>query len=220
MSLVSASPAFVLLGSYVVVWSAMAVSPADWHNWMLASVLPMALLGGLVVSRRVLPLSGASYALVGAFIALHTIGAHYTYARVPLGDWVTPLLGGVRNDYDRVVHFAFGLLLATPIREALARVAHVRGFLGYYLPVITLVGLSGLWEIVESWVAQLVSPELGAAYLGSQGDVWDAQKDMAAALYGALLWLALSVWARRRRAAASSRTVLPSLQAEGLDLGR
>ena len=69
---------------------------------------------------------------------------------------------------------------------------------------MTIVGLSGLWEILESWVAQIVSPELGAAYLGSQGDIWDAQKDMAAALYGALLWVVLSVWARRRNAGAAT----------------
>jgi putative membrane protein len=95
-------------------------------------------------------------------------------------------------------------LLATPIREAFARVANARGLLLYYLPVMTIVGLSSLWEILESWVAQIVSPELGAAYLGAQGDIWDAQKDMATALYGALLWLALSIWGQRRRARAAA----------------
>jgi putative membrane protein len=194
------SLASVLFGSYALLWSAMAISPVDWHNWVLASVIPATVLGGLVVSRRLLPLSGASYLLIGAFVTLHTIGAHYTYARVPLGDWLSPLLGSGRNDYDRLVHFAFGLLLATPVQEVFARVANARGFLLYYVPGMTLVGLSGLWEVLESWVARIASPELGAAYLGSQGDVWDAQKDIAAAFYGVLLWLALSVWARRRRA--------------------
>ena len=178
----------------------MAVSPADWHNWILASVIPAIVLGGLVAGRRVLPLSAISYLLIGAFITLHTIGAHYTYARVPLGDWLSPFFGDGRNDYDRVVHFAFGLLLASPIRDVFARVANARGFLLHYLPVMTVTGLSALWEILESWVAQSVSPELGAAYLGAQGDVWDAQKDMAAAFYGALLWLVLSAWARTRTA--------------------
>jgi putative membrane protein len=112
-----------------------------------------------------------------------------------------------RNDYDRVVHFAFGLLLASPLRDLFARVASARGFLLYYLPVMTIAGLSSLWEILEGWVAQIVSPGLGAAYLGAQGDVWDAQKDMAAAFYGALLWLALSVWAQRRSARAAPEPV-------------
>jgi putative membrane protein len=206
MSFINLPPAVVLLGSYVVFWSALAVSPIDWHDWILSSVIPATVVGGLVVGRRRLPLSVTSYLLVGAFITMHTIGAHYTYARVPLGDWLSPFLGDARNDYDRIVHFAFGLLLAAPLREAFARLTSARGPLLSYLPVVTIVGLSGLWEILESWVARIVSPELGAAYLGAQGDPWDAQKDMAAALYGALLWLALSVWARRRGAAAEAVT--------------
>ncbi len=197
MPFANVSLASVLFGSYVLLWSAMAVSPIDWHSWALASVIPAIVVGGLMFSRRALPLSVASYLLIGAFITLHTIGAHYTYARVPLGDSLSPLLGSGRNDYDRIVHFAFGLLLAHPLQEVLARVTNARGFLLYYVPSMTLVGLSGLWEVLESWVARIVSPELGAAYLGSQGDVWDAQKDIAAAFYGVLLWIAMSVWARR-----------------------
>jgi putative membrane protein len=207
MPIISMPPAFVLAGWYVILWSAMAVSPVDWHNWVLASVIPSVVLGGLIAGRRVLALSTISYLLIGAFLTLHTIGAHYTYSRVPLGDWLGPFLGAGRNEYDRVVHFAFGLLLASPIREAFARLANARGFLLYYLPVMTIAGLSSLWELLESWVARLVSPELGAAYLGSQGDVWDAQKDMAAAFYGALLWLVLSVWANTRSARAATESV-------------
>jgi putative membrane protein len=209
MPFASIPPASMLFGSYLCLWGAMALSPFDWNNWVLASVIPTLVVGGLLISRRALPLSGASYLLVGVFVALHTIGAHYTYARVPLGDWLAPVLGSGRNDYDRIVHFAFGFLLAQPIREVFARLTSARGFLLYYLPGMTLVGLSGLWEVLESWVARIASPELGAAYLGSQGDVWDAQKDIAAAFYGVLLWLALSALAGRRpadRAAESPAT--------------
>jgi putative membrane protein len=197
---VSMPPAVVLLGWYAVLWSAMAVSPVGWNTWVLASVIPSIVLAGLVTARRILPLPATSYLLVGLFVTLHTIGAHYTYARVPVGDWLSLFFGDGRNDYDRVVHFAFGLLLAAPIRDVFARVASARGFLLHYLPVMTVAGLSGLWEVLESWVARIASPELGAAYLGSQGDVWDAQKDMAAAFYGALCWLVLSLWAGSRTA--------------------
>jgi putative membrane protein len=207
MTFLRRSPSAVLTGWYVLLWMAMAISPADRHNWMLASLIPALLVGALVAGRRALPLTGVSYAMIGAFLTLHTVGAHYTYARMPLGDELAMLLGNGRNDYDRVVHFAFGLLLASPIRDLFVRVANARGFLRYYLPVMTIVGLSGLWEILESWVAQLVSPELGAAYLGSQGDIWDAQKDMAAALYGALLWVVLTVWTSRRNARAATEPV-------------
>ena len=190
------SLASILFGSYAVLWSALAVSPVDWHNWVLASVIPAIVVGGLVVSRRALPLTATSYLLVGVFITLHTIGAHYTYSGVPLGDWLAPLVGDGRNDYDRIVHFAFGLLLAQPIQEVFAKTTNARGFLLYYVPGMTLVGLSGLWEVLESWVARVLSPELGAAYLGAQGDVWDAQNDIAAACLGVLLWLVLSILAR------------------------
>jgi putative membrane protein len=193
-------PSALLMGWYVLLWAAMAISPADWQNWMLASLIPALVVGALVAGRRAFPLPPVSYLMIGAFLTLHTVGAHYTYARMPLGDELAFLLGSGRNDYDRIVHFAFGLLLASPIRDTFACVANVRGFLLYYLPVMTIVGLSGLWEILESWVAQILSPELGAAYLGGQGDIWDAQKDMAAALYGAGLWVVLSLWVRRRNA--------------------
>jgi putative membrane protein len=209
MPVIGLPPALVLFGWYVMFWGAMAVSPADWTNWALSSVIPALVVGGLLAGRRVLALSTTSYLLLGAFVTLHTIGAHYTYARVPLGDWLSPVLGNGRNDYDRLVHFAFGLLLAGPIGDVLTRVSGVRGFMRYYLPVMTIAGLSSMWEILEAWVARIVSPELGAAYLGSQGDVWDAQNDMAAALCGALIWLLLRVWSERRSVRAAAESVGP-----------
>ena len=205
----------VLMGWYVLFWGTMAISPADWQNWALSSVLPALVVGGLVAGRRAFSLSAASYLMIGLFLTLHTIGAHYTYARMPLGNELASLIGTGRNDYDRVVHFAFGLLLASPIREIFARVTNARGFLLYYLPVMTIVGLSGLWEILESWVAQIVNPELGAAYLGAQGDAWDAQKDMTVALYGALLWLILSVVVDRRSARAAAEPLATQSQRTG-----
>lgn len=190
----------LLLGWYVLLWGVLAISPADSDNWILSSVIPALVVGALVIGRRLLPLSTVSYLAIGVFLTLHTIGAHYTYARTPFGAELASLIGNGRNDYDRIVHFAFGLLLASPIRDFFACVAGARGFLLYYLPVMTIAGLSALWEILESWIAQLVSPELGAAYLGSQGDVWDAQKDMTAAVYGVLVWLVLTLWMQRRTA--------------------
>ncbi len=87
-----------------------------------------------------------------------------------------------RNHFDRSVHFCFGFLLTYPWEEWFRLFAHVRGWLRYYLPNITILGLSGLWEIVESWFAELMKPELGLVFLGSQGDMWDAQKDMSGAV--------------------------------------
>jgi putative membrane protein len=172
---------------YVAVSLWVAYAPADREFWMLASILPALLVTFLIVTHRALPLSHASYLSITLFLTLHMVGVRYTYAEVPIGHWFDQALHLDRNHFDRLVHFSFGFLMAYPIEEAFRLVARVRGWLLYYLPAMTILGLSGLWEIIESWVAQVVHPELGLAYLGSQGDVWDAQKDMAAALYGALL---------------------------------
>lgn len=188
-----------LLTWYVIVSVWTAQSPADPQFWLLASILPTVFVLVLIVTHRAFPLSHASYALITVFLTLHTIGVHYTYAQVPVGQWVEQVLHLGRNHFDRVVHFSFGFLLAYPMEELFRLCADVRGWLVYYLPVMTILGLSGLWEIIESWVAGAVHPELGITYLGSQGDVWDAQKDMAAALYGALLCVALIAMTRAMR---------------------
>lgn len=190
-----------LLAWYVLVSVWMAHAPADQEFWLLASILPALFVAVLIAMYRVFPLSPASYALITVFLTLHTVGVHYTYAEVPVGSWLQQALHLNRNHFDRVVHFSFGFLLAYPLEEWFRLTGAVRGWLIYYLPVMTVLGLSGLWEIIESWVARAVHPDLGITYLGSQGDVWDAQKDMAAALYGALLCVTvLAVWRLWRRA--------------------
>jgi putative membrane protein len=184
-----------------------AYEPADRQFWLLSSLLPSFLVLLLAVTYRYLPLSPASYALITLFLTLHMIGVHYTYVQMPVGDLIDRALHMGRNHYDRVVHFSFGFLLTYPIEELFRLTGALRGWLVYYLPVMTILGLSGLWEIIESWVARVVHPELGITYLGSQGDVWDAQKDMTAALYGSLLCVGLLLvwrltWRRSRRCGA------------------
>lgn len=193
-----------LLIWYVGVSAWMAQSPVDPEFWLLASILPAVFVLVLIATYRVLPLSHASYGLITAFLTLHTIGVHYTYAEVPVGLWMDQVLHLGRNHFDRIVHFSFGFLLAYPIEELFRLSGVVRGWLVYYLPVMTVLGLSGLWEIIESWVANSVHPDLGITYLGSQGDIWDAQKDMAAALYGALLCVTVLVIVRALRGAQSA----------------
>jgi len=188
-----------LLLWYVMLSLLPAYAPADRQFWLLSSILPALSVLVLVGTHRYLPLSPASYLLITLFLTLHTVGVRYTYAQVPAGAWLEQALPLGRNQYDRIVHFSFGFLLTYPIEELFRLTVPFRGWLLYYLPVMTVLGLSGLWEIIESWVARLVHPELGITYLGSQGDVWDAQKDMAAAMYGALLCTALLLLYRRPR---------------------
>ncbi|MGH7232935.1 MAG: DUF2238 domain-containing protein [Nitrospiraceae bacterium] len=186
-----------LLLWYVIFSLVMGISPADRQFWALASVLPALLVAGLVLTHRFFPLSNTTYILITLYLTLHTIGIHYTYSKVPLGMWLGQVLDLNRNHFDRLVHFSFGFLLTYPLEELFRRLSGIRGWLLYYLPAMTIVGLSGLWEILESWVARLARPDLGLAVLGSQGDIWDAQKDMTAALYGSLLSIALMIIARK-----------------------
>jgi putative membrane protein len=191
------------------IWTAYA--PADRQFWLLSSILPGLFVLVLIGTHRLVPLSPASYVLITMFLTLHMVGARYTYAQVPAGAWLEHALPLGRNQYDRIVHFSFGFLLTYPIEELFRLTVPLHGWLLYYLPVMTVLGLSGLWEIIESWVARVVHPELGITYLGSQGDVWDAQKDMAAALYGALLCMGLLLWYRRPRHGMSRSVADPSL---------
>lgn len=186
-----------LLAWYLLVWAVMAVSPLDRRDWFLENILAMALVAALVATYRRFSFSTLSYGLITVFLTLHTVAAHYTYSEVPAGSWLKEILALERNHFDRVTHFVFGLLMTYPIREVLVRMAHLRGGWSYVLPVSALLALSSLFEVVEAWVAQIVSPELGAAYLGTQGDIWDAQKDMTAALCGAILCMALTAASRR-----------------------
>jgi putative membrane protein len=129
------------------------------------------------------------------FLALHTVGAHYTYAEVPYDQWwqawtghtLNSVLGWERNNYDRVVHFSYGLLLAYPIREFFLRIVEVRGFWAYFLPLDVTLSTSALYELIEWGAAMVFGGNLGMQYLGTQGDIWDAQKDMSLAALGALV---------------------------------
>ena len=118
---------------------------------------------------------------------LHVIGSHYTYSEVPFGYTLQHWLGASRNMYDRLVHFSFGFLLAYPVREMFMRMARVKGFWSYYLPLDLTLSFSALYEIIEWLTAKNVSGAAGLAFLGAQGDVWDAQKDMLMAGIGALI---------------------------------
>ncbi|MBM2840967.1 MAG: hypothetical protein HW412_1495 [Bacteroidetes bacterium] len=176
----------VLLIVYLIVWVIAAINPLHPDDWLLENMLVFTFVPLLLLTYRRFSLSDLSYITITAFMILHAIGAHYTYAEVPFGFWLKEAFHLSRNHFDRIVHFSFGLLMAYPIREIFLRVAHTRGFWAYYLPLDVTLAFSALYEIVEWLAAAMTNPELGAAYLGTQGDQWDAQKDMGIAAMGAL----------------------------------
>ena len=179
-----------LLCWYGLLWIVLAIAPRDRHDWLLENLLALTAVVVLAATYRRFQFSTPSYVLITAFLSLHAVGAHYTYAEVPAGFWLQHLFGLTRNPFDRLVHFSYGLLLAYPLREVLIRLAGVGRSWSFYLAVSGMLAQSGFFEIVEAVVAQIVSPELGAAYLGTQGDEWDAQNDMIAATAGAVLCMA------------------------------
>ncbi len=189
-----------LVAWYAVVWIVTAIAPLDRHDWVLENLLVALAVLLLIGTYRVFPLSDLSYLLIAAFMTLHAVGAHYTYSEVPLGFWLRDHLGFGRNPFDRVVHASFGLLMAYPIREVFLRVANARGFWAYYLPLDVTLAFSALYETMEMVVATMVAPGTGDAWLGTQGDVWDAQKDMGLAALGALTCMVVTATLRTLRA--------------------
>lgn len=182
-----------LLAWYLLFWIWMAISPVDRDDWLLENILAVTAVAVLIVTARRFQFSDLSYVLITVFLTVHAVGAHYTYAKVPFGFWLQDFLNAGRNPFDRLVHLAYGLLLAYPIREVLVRLVGVRGAWSYVLPISATLAQSALFELIEAVAATMVSPELGAAYLGTQGDEWDAQKDMAAALTGAILMMLITL---------------------------
>ena len=168
--------ASVLLALFAVWWIAWAIEPLDRDAWLLENALVVVALFVLVPTYRWFPLSRVSYTLIFLFLCLHTLGAHYTYADVPYDRWWASLGGGSfnelvgweRNNFDRVVHFSYGLLLAYPIRELFLRIAGVRGFWGYFLPLDLTMSTSALFELLEWFAAELFGGDLGVAYLGTR----------------------------------------------------
>ena len=173
--------------SLVLIWS--AIEPADYFTWFLEVAPALIGLVVLLLTRRRFPLTGLAYALVLVHCIILMVGGHYTYAKVPLFDWLDTAFELGRNNYDKVGHFVQGFVPALLAREILLRKAVVNGrvWLNFFVLCFCLA-FSAFYELVEWWVA-LLSDEAAEAFLGTQGYVWDTQSDMGWALLGAVLSL-------------------------------
>jgi putative membrane protein len=183
-----------------ITWVLAAIDPVDRSAWILENLLLVIFVIAISLTYRRLQVSSASWIFISLFVVLHIVGAHYTYARMPLGIWAKNFFGLARNDYDRVGHFAFGFLLAFPIREALLRFSGLRRAWSFCLPPAIILAAGGLFEILESIVTATFAPGEGADWLGAQGDEWDAQNDMLSALIGALVMMATVALTNRKKA--------------------
>ena len=171
---------------FFVFWLVLAINPYSRQTWVVENTILSVFLIILIGSYRWFKFSTISYTLIFLFAILQTIGAHYTYALVPM-DWFTNFFGFERNHFDRIVHFSFGLLLAYPFREFLIKTSELKSrFWTYYFPVEMAFGTGAVYEIIEWLYAVNSDPTAGAEFLGSQGDIWDAQVDMCLAGLGAI----------------------------------
>ncbi len=172
----------------VLIWS--AVSPKDQFTWFLEVIPALIGLVILAVTYKKFPLTPLLYALILIHMVILMVGGHYTYAEVPLFDWIKEVLDQSRNNYDKVGHFAQGFMPAILVRELLIRqnvVERSRLWFNYIILSIVLA-FSAFYELVEWWVS-LATGEDAEAFLGTQGYVWDTQSDMAWALFGAVMAL-------------------------------
>jgi putative membrane protein len=180
---------WLLVYFLVLIWS--AIGPKDYYTWFLEvfpALIAFALLAATYTRFRFTPLA---YFLILVHCIILMIGGHYTYAEVPLFDWIRDTFNMTRNNYDKVGHLAQGFIPAVIAREILLRqrVVTNRNWLTFIVVCICLA-ISAFYELIEWWAA-LFSGKAAEAFLGTQGYIWDTQSDMAIALLGSVLALAL-----------------------------
>ena len=202
-----------LLLVFLVVFVGLGLDPTSRSDWLLENFLTVLALAWAIWWYRRTPLSNLACTLLFVFGVLHEIGAHYQYSEVPYETWVAALcedcsldalFGFQRNQFDRLVHFLYGLLITPVAAEMIVSRVRLRGFWLFVLPVTFMMSHSLIYELIEWLAASVVAPEVGQAYLGTQGDVWDAQKDRALATLGSLIVHPWWLWCWSRSAGAQT----------------
>jgi putative membrane protein len=176
----------LLLVTYVILFTILAIHPYERDVWFTENmtILPIVVILTLLYWRG-LKFTNMAYILMSFLIFLHTIGGHYTFERVPF-DFVNRFFGFERNNYDRFAHFSVGFY-AFAVLEALERYRAIRvRWINYLFALFSIMSLAMAYELFEWWYAVTSDPKAGIAVLGSQGDIWDAQKDMLCDTLGAV----------------------------------
>ena len=177
----------IFLFVFTMIWGSTLIGTSDISNWILENALVFLFLGFLIFTYKKYQFSDLSYLLICVYLCLHVYGSKYTYAENPFGYWLKDAFDMQRNHYDRIVHFSFGFLLAYPMREMFLRWLKFPVWVAWALPIEITLSISGFYELIEWAVADVFFPAQGDAYLGTQGDIWDAQKDIFLATLGSVL---------------------------------
>ena len=196
---------FLTIAAAAFVWS--AIRPMDYGVWIFELSLGLVGVAFLVATRRRYPFSGLVYGLAAIHFVILACGAKYTYAEMPLFNWLRDAFHLAAKDFDRVGHLAQGFIPAMFVREFLRRVGGLRpGALLGFLCVSVCLAFSAFYEILEWWMVVEFYPTSGPDWLGMQGDPWDAQEDMLMALIGATLSILMLSSAHERSMAALRQT--------------
>ena len=177
----------IFIGFFLINWINSYVGNTDTANWVLENTLVFLFLGFLFFTYKKFIFSDLSYLLICIYLCLHVYGSKYTYAENPFGYWLKDALDLSRNHYDRIVHFSFGFLLAYPMREMFLKWLKFPSWVAWTLPIEITLSVSGFYELIEWAVADVFFKAQGDAYLGTQGDIWDAQKDIFLAFIGSII---------------------------------
>ena len=180
--------------AFAIFFAVLAIDPVSRTVWV-AEVIPVVMVFlALLLGYRYFRFSNIAYTLMAFWLFWHTIGGHYTFANVPF-DWFNQLLGSERNQFDRIAHYSVGFY-AYPAAEWMLRRGHCRYVPANLFALLLVMGVAAGYEIIEWWYAVLAGGDVGIEFLGSQGDVWDAQKDMLADTLGAVTALLLFAFTR------------------------
>lgn len=183
-----------LVGAYVLLCAALAFNPIDRGTWFAENLTVWIIVSVILfLYRRGVRFSNTAYCMMSVLIYLHTIGGHYTFALVPF-DWVTDTFGFARNHYDRIAHFSVGFYAYAIAEWLYAKRLVANRFLLFTYPLFVIATIAASYEIIEWVFAANADPAAGIAYLGSQGDIWDAQKDMLADTLGAVTAAMFFFW--------------------------
>lgn len=178
----------ILLSFFLVILLWSGINPISQDNWILENIPVFIGIISLIIMGKYFKLSNLSYTLIAVYLLLPLIASHYGVSGVPFGYTLGKWMGIERNMYDRLTHFCFGLFLYFPIREIFYKITEKKtGLWSYYFPIEMSIMLSAVYEIFEWLAAISVNPVLAASFYGSQGDIFDTQKDMTNAIIGAII---------------------------------
>ncbi|MDF2985704.1 MAG: putative integral rane protein [Eubacterium sp.] len=184
---------------YLLIFFFLSLRPVSYYEWWCENIASAVLIAVIAVFYKKSRLTNLSYACIMIFLILHSIGAHYTYSLCPVGEWMKSWFGFSRNNYDRLVGLAFGLLVSMPVMELLYRRFRLRYIEACILAVFLIVALCAINSLSEMYISQFVRLQQTSGFPTGQSAMWDSQKDIGMGLLGALINMGNCIFVKIRK---------------------